>query len=133
MTFSCKVCGVEFNGKKRRVYCGVTCRRQDMPIGRKFKPGNGWKGGICEYPMRRGGPMYRSMYMGKGKPRRCEHILIAEKVLGRPLKKGEMVHHIDGDGLNNSHSNLLICDKKYHMWIHHRMSYLYQREHFGGK
>lgn len=43
---------------------------------------------------------------------------IAENVLGRPLKGGECVHHINMDTLDNRHSNLLICDRTYHMWLH---------------
>jgi len=37
-----------------------------------------------------------------------EHIFIAEKKLGRPLKKGETVHHIDGDKTNNDPNNIYI-------------------------
>lgn len=36
-----------------------------------------------------------------------EHILIAEKVLGRSLTKDEIVHHKDFNKLNNSPLNLL--------------------------
>ena len=50
-----------------------------------------------------------------------EHKIIAERVLGRELKRDEMVHHIDFDGSNNSHDNLLICDRAYHTWLHNRM------------
>lgn len=32
-----------------------------------------------------------------------------EKKLGRPLKKGEVVHHIDGNKENNNEDNLLLC------------------------
>lgn len=60
--------------------------------------------------------------------RRYEHILVAEKALGRPLKsfgKGhpdsEVVHHIDGDKTNNAPSNLLICTHRYHTELHHRL------------
>ena len=37
-----------------------------------------------------------------------EHRIVAEKMLGRPLKKGEVVHHIDGDKRNNSPDNLMV-------------------------
>lgn len=46
------------------------------------------------------------------------HVVIAEKILRRKLKKGEIVHHINGDSLNNHHSNLLICSRSYHNWLH---------------
>ena len=47
-----------------------------------------------------------------------EHIPIAERKIGRALIKNEVVHHIDGDGWNNSPDNLVVITKKEHM-IHH--------------
>lgn len=52
---------------------------------------------------------------------RCEHILLAETVLGRSLGKNEVVHHVDGNKLNNAPSNLVICTRSYHALIHQRM------------
>ena len=44
---------------------------------------------------------------------------IALKVLGRPLKRGEVIHHIDCDPNNNKHNNLVICTQKYHINVLH--------------
>lgn len=43
---------------------------------------------------------------------------IAARALGRPLREMEYVHHIDRNPLNNSNSNLVICDPRYHLWLH---------------
>ena len=37
-----------------------------------------------------------------------EHRRIAEQMLGRPLRKGEVVHHKDGNKQNNDPRNLLV-------------------------
>ena len=47
-----------------------------------------------------------------------KHRELAEQVLGRGLKTDEVVHHWDGNGQNNEHSNLIICSKAYHSWLH---------------
>ena len=52
---------------------------------------------------------------------RGEHVLVAEKALGKPLPLGAIVHHVDGDGANNAHSNLVVCpDQGYHQLLHLR-------------
>jgi hypothetical protein len=49
------------------------------------------------------------------------HIMAAEKALGRKIPKGAVVHHADGNPLNNSNSNLVICqDTEYHCLLHRR-------------
>jgi len=48
---------------------------------------------------------------------KLEHVLIAERALGRLLKKGEVVHHINMDPKDNRNSNLLICTAGYHKWL----------------
>ena len=48
---------------------------------------------------------FASMRMG-GTGYVLEHRLVMAKKLGRPLLKGETVHHIDGDRSNNDEANL---------------------------
>lgn len=51
-----------------------------------------------------------------------EHVLIAERALGRILPHGAVVHHVDQNKTNNLPRNLVICQSsQYHMLIHARM------------
>lgn len=71
---------------------------------------------------------YRAVSGQKGHPRAQgewshvqEHVLIAERALGRYLPAGAEVHHVDGDCRNNAPRNLVICqDKAYHKLLHCR-------------
>lgn len=50
-----------------------------------------------------------------------EHTLIAEKMLGRYLKKGEIVHHIDFNKSNNNPNNLVVLTSSNHMRLHNML------------
>ncbi len=51
-----------------------------------------------------------------------EHIIIAEKALGKYLPKGAVVHHINQIKTDNRNENLLICENdSYHQSLHRRL------------
>lgn len=58
---------------------------------------------------------------GGGRGRKREHVVIAERALGKPLPAGAIVHHLDEDPRNNDPTNLVICpDAAYHRLLHKR-------------
>lgn len=49
---------------------------------------------------------------------RHEHRIVAEMKIGRALRPGEVVHHIDGDPRNNAPNNLEVMTQAEHMQKH---------------
>lgn len=63
---------------------------------------------------------------GKGRWR-LEHVMVMEKRIGRPLTRGEIVHHIDGNRSNNADSNLHLCQNhSEHMWLEKQIKGLFR-------
>ena len=98
-----------------RLYCSRRCQ-QERGGARKINYNYIWRPNCCE--------------LHRGNDQLLEHIIKTEHALGRKTKKGECVHHINGDSLDNRNMNLLLCTRAYHMELHRRMSLLYQKEHF---
>ena len=98
-------------------------------LGRTGKKCNGWKGGTT---MSNG---YKYIHKPehpnsdkKGYVKKC--VLKMSNHLNRPLKKGEIVHHVDENKLNDSIKNLKIVTRSEHIYIHnpHRWKKQYSVE-----
>jgi hypothetical protein len=77
--------------------------------------GNGnprWNGGIWQSAK---GYLWQRIGIGI---RRQVHRIMAETIVGRPLKRVEVVHHINGDRSDNKPINLLICSSTHHSLLH---------------
>ncbi len=80
-----------------------------------------WKGGISKHS--RGYVKFRKPEHPRSDSAGyvLEHILIAEKALGKLLPVKSQVHHLDFSKSNNKNKNLVICeDSAYHMLLHKR-------------
>lgn len=63
---------------------------------------------------------YISMWTDKG--RRAEHVVVAEKKLGRKLKRNECVHHINHIRTDNRPENITVMKQREH-GIYHANKY----------
>lgn len=95
---------------------------------RKFLP----EVDICSDPRIRnyGGSEYAFCYCPEIKRERLMHVLVGEELIGRRLFRNEVVHHIDGDTLNNSINNLQVMTISEHRMAHKELqqcvAYLYK-------
>lgn len=107
VTLTCPKCGREFevsppSEARRRRYCSTDCAR--------------WTGGRLPEPRKRSLTVdgYVNVYLPPGQrppgaeryTRHAEHRVVMARVLGRWLKPNEVVHHINGDRIDNRPENL---------------------------
>jgi len=127
----CKNCGIEFyefpylKGKKK--FCSTNCANkynaEKLSKDRKGK-GNpmygkrawNYKGFTITTDKRK--QRYKLIYVNRKQIK--EHRYIMEQYLGRKLKKEEVVHHINGDSLDNRIENLKVMTVGEHSKLHFR-------------
>lgn len=109
--------GISHSGmRKYFIKYGIPRRSKSEQLACPFNNPN-WKGGrimhegyvLIYCPQHPNANANRNVY---------EHQLVMEKHLGRYLKKGEVVHHIDGNKSNNDISNLLLLTNSDHAKLH---------------
>lgn len=118
VTTTCDLCGKEFQKLKIEIHKHNFCCKEHfyrwnskrMSEYNKIDNPMNKIGGVLKSRLRRGA-MQRDRGEGKTYRKflgRHEHRVVAEMKLGRPLKKGEVVHHIDGNFRNNDPDNLMV-------------------------
>ncbi len=112
----CEACGkpLPIIRKRTRRFCDKSCAwvatkgpdyNARLALSSAIKSGETQRG-------RGAGRTYRK-FMGQH-----EHRIVAERLLGRPLRDKEIVHHIDGDKRNNDPANLEVITQGEHMRRH---------------
>lgn len=100
---TCKVCGVKFRGRTAKsTTCSFSCC--------------GKLGGAIRAQQMKDASQGKAYTKISG---RHAHRVVMERHIGRALTRGEVVHHIDGNPLNNDISNLqLLPSQAEHMKLH---------------
>jgi hypothetical protein len=113
LTKTCIVCGKEFYLCKSRVAqrpqygaCSAKCQH----VYQKLDSASNWKGGIY---VDTGTGHRRKLIKSGNRPEPCryraEHRIIADKIIGRMLKRHEGILHINHKQADNRPKNLFIC------------------------
>lgn len=112
-------------------FCSTACRNTIYPhtgkrtVSDSMRGENNpaWKGGSYIEP-EKGYRMIRQPehHRARANGYVLEHIVIAEKILGRRLKPNEEVHHKDRDRANNDPTNLQVYDSHLEHWTVEHLS-----------
>lgn len=103
----CPVCGKEFYSTRQK-FCSQKCA---MEYAKRHNSHHAYleNGYLVEYK-----PGYNKRGNAK------QHRLVAEKMIGRPLRNNEVVHHINGIKTDNRPENLLVMTRGEHSAYHRK-------------
>lgn len=112
---NCKACDVGLKDYRSKL-CRTCARLGKLnPMAGKY---------AAKHPRYKGGYIHKTLgykfIMVKGQ-KFYEHRLVAEKKLGRKLRKGEIVHHINHIKTDNRPENLEVTTQAIHVAIHKPM------------
>jgi hypothetical protein len=120
MEKKCEICKKTYWIRKSHAHLRRTCSRKCAAILKSVEKSGenspSWAGG-AEYSMG-----YRYVYAPNHpdayRNKVAEHKLVAEKKLGRYMKPNEVVHHINGNKLDNRPENIIVVDRGWHLNHH---------------
>lgn len=118
VTCKCARCGKSFerwpHEAKGRVWCSQSCHMKDLNA--ELNPTRPPSENTRLKQLDRGeGKTYRKDHG------RHEHRVVAEKMLGRALLPGEVVHHINRDKRDNRPENLMVFSSQAELAAYHRL------------
>ena len=116
----CLLCQAPFSPTRTMVSRGRRyCSRRCSSIAVSGAASRLWRGGVALQVYRL--VKARGHHRAKSNGYVPEHILIAERAIGRPLPRSVPVHHVNEHKHDNRPENLVVCqDEKYHRLLHAR-------------
>lgn len=117
----CQTCGIKFTVTNQQImnpnwgnYCSKKCMGDATP--QRYKKNGYWCIKATGHPR-----AYESSFY-------YEHILVMEEKIGRYINKNEIVHHKDGNRLNNNLNNLELKTRSEHASFHLPKSKVFSKE-----